>query len=157
MVCPIRENHNIEVNNNENSDVACSLTTQATWYMQQYPAKIDWDVHQGVPTSILSYANYEKVVWNVFTINMTCWSDFLLSWNGCTATYLCNDCMKMLNFEDICWDATWSSFWQSASRPLFNFIHPTAYTHEDDEDWRSQYNNQHRESPQWTKQRLKNK
>jgi len=73
-----RENVNIEVNNGENSHVARSLATQATCYMQQYLNENDRDAHQGVPTSILSYADHEKVVQNVFTTNMTCWPDFLI-------------------------------------------------------------------------------
>jgi len=144
-----RENVVIEVNNGENSNVARSVATQATRYMQQYLDENDRDAHQGVPTSILSYEEHEKVVRHVFTSNLTCWPDFLLLWNGCTATYLRNDSMRKLNFEDIHWDASHGPIFdgnQPGDHCLISFI-LQPYTHKDDEDQRNQHNNNHSEAP----------
>jgi len=125
--------------------------------MQQYLDENDCDAHQGVPTSILSYEEHEKVFRHVFTSNLTCWPDFLLSWNGCTATYLRNDSMRKLNFEDIRWDASHGPIFdgnQPGDHCLISFI-LQPYTHKDDEDRRNQHNNNHSEAPRRTKKRLK--
>jgi hypothetical protein len=80
-----------------------ALQAQMQRYALRRILQNDVDAHANLPTnSTMDEDEFERAIDFVMENNKSYSSDFVLSWNCCTATFVRNDLLRKFNLEDTC-------------------------------------------------------
>jgi hypothetical protein len=93
-----------QIDNGATGHVFQALQAQMQRYALRRLMQNDVDAHANLPTNSMDEEEFERAIDFVMQNNKSYASDFVLSWNCCTATFARNDSLRKFNLEDTCTD-----------------------------------------------------
>jgi hypothetical protein len=93
-----------QIDNGATGHVFQALQAQTQRYALRRLLQNDVDAHANLPTNSMDESEFERAIDFVMENNKSYASDFVLSWNCCTATFARNDSLRKFNLEDTCTD-----------------------------------------------------
>jgi hypothetical protein len=105
-----------QIGNGTTGHVLQALQAQIKWYTLRRLLQNDVDTHTNLPTNSMDKDKFESAIDFVVENNKSYASNFVLSWNCCTAMFARNDLLWKFSLEDTCTDQCHS--------PLFDRDNP---------------------------------